>query len=321
MLKAVAAVLLLATPAFADTLVVGNKAEDSVSLIDLETGRERRRLETGSQPHEVAISPDGARAAVVAYGGTTIDIFDIASAKRTARIDLTPNRRPHGIAWLEDGRIIATTEGSDTVTVVDASAGRVLASIPTGQEGSHMLAVGPDARRAYVSNLGARTVSVLDLEKRAKITDLKAGEEPEGIALTPDGRQLWVANRASDNITVFDTATLKPIATIPVGDVPIRLAISPDGRTAVTSNLRDGSLTLIDVPTRKLTRTVPVSGSPEPQQVTILFHPSGERLFVAETGAARVAEVDLSNGRVLRRLPVGKGGDGLGISPIDVAAR
>lgn len=318
MLKALAAALLAASPAAASTLIVGNKAEDTVSLIDLESGRERARLPTGANPHEIAVSPDGRRAAVVAYGGTTIDILDVANARRSARIDLAPNRRPHGIAWLDDGRILATTEGSQTLTIVDPSSGR-LTAIPTGQEGSHMVAVGPEARRAYVSNLGARTVSVIDLEKRAKVADLKAGEEPEGIALTPDGRELWVANRASDDITVFDTRTLEPVATIAVGDMPIRLAISPDGRTAVTSNLREGSLSFIDVPTRKVARTVPVSGTADTQQVTILFSRDGRRLWVAETGAARVAEVDVGSGRVLRRLEAGKGSDGLGYTPVSVA--
>ena len=59
------------------TLLVGNKGEDTVSFIDLASGGELARLPTGRMPHEIAISPDGKQAAVVAYGGTTIDIFDI----------------------------------------------------------------------------------------------------------------------------------------------------------------------------------------------------------------------------------------------------
>lgn len=309
--------LLAALPASAATLVVGNKAEDSISLIDLASGRERRRLPTAAQPHEVAISPDGRQAAVVAYGGTTIDIIDVAGAERLRRIELAPNRRPHGIVWLADGRLVATTEGSSTLVVVDPAAGKVLAAIPTGQAGSHMVVVTPDARTAYVSNLGARSVSVIDLVAGAKRADLKAGDEPEGLALTPDGRELWVANRGGDEVLVFDTATLQRQAAIPVGDMPIRLAISPDGRTAVTSNHLAGSLSLIDVAARRVSRTVSV-GDPGTQQVTILFDASGKRLFVAQTGPGRVAEIDLASGRVLRRLAAGRGSDGLGISPVEV---
>ena len=309
----VALALSTALPAAAATLLTGNKAENTVSFIDLATGKERARLPTGPMPHEIAVSPDGRTAAVVAYGAKQIDLYDVAGAKHLRTIDLGTNERPHGIAWLKSGRILATTEGSSTLSLVDPKTGKV-DSVATGAKGSHMVAVTPDERRAFVSNLGSRNVSAIDLAKRAKIADLSAGEEPEGIALTPDGRELWVANRGDDMVIVFDVATLKPLATIQVGDMPIRLAISPDGRTAVTSDLLDGGLTLIDVKSRKPTRKLKVSGDPAAMQVTIMFANDGKRLYAAETGKAQIAEVDLATGKLLRTLAAGKGADGLGYS-------
>ncbi len=67
----------LPVPAMSQVLLVGNKGEDTVSFIALESGRECARLPTGKAPHEIALSPDGRQAAVVAYGGTSIDIFDL----------------------------------------------------------------------------------------------------------------------------------------------------------------------------------------------------------------------------------------------------
>src|SRR3546814_3885583 len=110
--------ILLAAPAAAETLLVGNKGEDTLSVIALDSGAELARLPTGRMPHEIAISPDGKQAAVVAYGGTTIDIFDIAKRTKLRTIDLSPNRRPHGLLWLSHGRLVATTEGSASVAVV-----------------------------------------------------------------------------------------------------------------------------------------------------------------------------------------------------------
>lgn len=302
-----------ALPAGAATLLTGNKAENTISFIDLATGKERARLPTGPMPHEIAVSPDGGTAAVVAYGAKQIDLYDIAGAKHLRTIDLGSNERPHGIAWLKSGRILATTEGSSTLSLIDPKTGKV-ESVATGAKGSHMVAVTPDEGRAFVSNLGSRNVSAIDLAKRAKIADLSAGEEPEGIALTRDGRELWVANRADDTVMVFDAATLKPLATIQVGDMPIRIAISPDGRTAVTSDLLDGGLTLVDVKTRKPTRKLKIGGDPAAMQVTIMFANDGKRLYAAETGKAQIAEVDLATGKRLRTLAAGKGADGLGYS-------
>lgn len=305
----------LGTSSATGTMVVGNKGEATVSFIDLASGEERARLETGDQPHEVAISPDGARAAVVSYGGTTIDIFDVASAARTETIDLSPNARPHGIVWTDDNRLIATTQGSGTLTVVDLSDNDVEA-IETGQDVSHMVVVSPDLSRAYVSNIGSGTATVIDLENGRKLRDLPVGAAAEGIALTPDGSELWVADRDGMKVTVFDTETFEIIAEIGVGVGPIRIAISPDGSRGFTSNYGDGTVTEIRGSDHRVTRVLSISDSIEAAQVTILFSEDGERLYVAETGTDTVAELDVASGEVLRRIDVGRQGDGLGISPV-----
>ena len=82
----------------------------------------------------------------------------------------------------------------------------------------------------------------------------------------------------------------------------------------MTSNLEAGGLTIIDAEKRQHVRDVILSGSREAGQVTILFSPDGARLYAAETGSNMVAEVDLVTGKVLRRLPAGKNGDGLAIA-------
>ncbi len=306
-------------PGMSGTLLVGNKGEDSLSFIDLRSGNEIARRSTGNQPHEIAISPDGRLAAVVSYGGQTIDIFDIAAMDRVETISLSPSRRPHGILWLDDGRIIATTEGSDNITIVSPPTGetqqREVSTIATAQKGSHMLVVTPDKSRAFVSNMQSGTVSVLDLVKMTKIADLSAGTEPEGLAITPDGATIWVADRQSDRLHIFDTATLKELDEIKTGKFPIRVAISPDGATAITSNLGDGALGLYEVAARKPKGAIKISGTAESQQVTILFSADGKNLFVAETGPDTIAEVDLSTGEVIRRFKAGADGDGLGIGP------
>ena len=302
-------------PAATGILLVGNKADNSLSFIDLESGRELGRAATGAMPHEIAISPDGRQAAVVAYGGRTIDIFDIASRTRLRSVDLSPNEGPHGIAWLSDGRILATTERSESLTIVDTNDGDSVRSIRTGQQGTHMVAVSPDRRRAYTANIGSGTVSVLDLEAGSKLRDLEVGGQPEGIALTPDGRTLWVGDLQGARVQAFDTVSLERLAEVRTGNVPIRVAASPDGHWIVTSNLGDGSLTVINARSREAVRTIEVSGEQPAGQVTILFSADGRRLYAAETGRSVIAEVDLETGTVVRRLPAGRQGDGLAIAP------
>ena len=295
-------------------LLVGNKGEDTLSFIDLASGGELARQPTGRMPHEIAISPDGKQAAVVAYGGTTIDLFDVATRARLKTIDLAPNEGPHGIVWLSDGRLVVTTERSQSVAVVDPTAGKVAASIPTGQQGTHMVAVGADGTRAFTANIQAGTVSVLDLKSGRKLRDISVGGNPEGITLSTDGRVLWVADLEGARVQAFDSNSFEKLGEVATGPTPIRVAASPDGRWIVTSNLGTGSLTVIDSASRTKVREIPLSGEQAAGQVTILFGPGG-RLYAAETGRDMVAEVDLGSGKVLRRIPVGKNGDGLAIAP------
>ncbi|MCA0210021.1 MAG: beta-propeller fold lactonase family protein [Proteobacteria bacterium] len=305
--------LSLAAPAAAETLLVGNKGEDTLSVVALASGEELARLPTGKMPHEIAISPDGKQAAVVAYGSTTIDVFDIARRTRLRTIDLSPNQRPHGLVWLSDGRLVATTEGSDSVAVV--APGDKLTSISTGQKGTHMIVVAPDGRTAYTANIGSGTVSVLDLRTGKKRRDLAVGGKPEGIALTKGGRELWVGDLNAPRVSIWDTKTGKKVAEQPVDPVAIRVLASPNGRLVATSNIAAGTISLFDAGTRALLKTIKVSGEEAKGQVTLLFSADSKRLYAAETGHDKVAEIDVASGNVLRRIAAGKNGDGLAIAP------
>ena len=305
--------LFIASPAVAETLLVGNKGEDTLSIIALDTGTELARLPTGRMPHEIAVSPDGSQAAVVAYGGTTIDVFDVAKRAKLRTIDISPNQRPHGLLWLSDGRLVATAEGSESVAVV-APDGK-LSSIATGQKGTHMVVVAPDGRTAYTANIGWGTVSVLDLTEGRKLRDLTIGGKPEGLALAKRGRELWVGDLDAPRVSIWDTRTGEKVAELPVDPVAIRVLASPDGKMIATSNIAAGTVSLFDAETRAPLMTIKVSGEQAKGQVTLLFSADSRRLYAAETGHDKVAEIDIASGTVLRRIAAGKNGDGLAIAP------
>ncbi|WP_310535170.1 cytochrome D1 domain-containing protein [Novosphingobium sp.] len=299
-------------PASADVLIVGNKGEDTVSFISLKSGKLCARVSTGKAPHEIAISPDGRQAAVVAYGGTSIDLFNIREQRLVRRIDLAPNAGPHGIAWISAGRIAVTFDRSNSVALIDPR-DLSFTSVATGQRGSHMLAVSPDGRRAHVANILSGSVTVIDLDRMVKLRDIATGGNPEAIAITRDGKDLWVGDHSGPRVRVIDLATGKLAATLPTDPFAIRLAMTPDGKTAVASNFQSGTLSLFDVRSRRPLRTIKLSGSAKAMQVTIAISNNSRLAYVAETGSDQIAEVDLRAGKVLRRIPTGRGGDGLAV--------
>ena len=186
----------------------------------------------------------------------------------------------------------------------------------TGKQGSHMLAVSPDGRHAWTTDLGSKTVTLVDLVTRRAPRSVGVGVEPEGIALSPDGKTLWVSARGSDKAFALDPVTLEIRREFAVGDFPLRIAVRPQGDVAVTSDLGDAALSVIDTATGTKIRTIALddrANAQARQQVTVIWSPDGQRLYVAETGTDTIAEVDYAAGAVLRRFQAGDGGDGLAI--------
>ena len=70
----------------AETLLVANKREATLTLVDPDTGIVRAAIPTGLDPHEVEVSSDGRWAVVSMYGtddepGSTITVVDVRAGK------------------------------------------------------------------------------------------------------------------------------------------------------------------------------------------------------------------------------------------------
>ncbi len=339
---ALAAALLaaaLAPAAHAGTLVVLNKSDATAWLLDPETGARLASVPTGEGPHEVDVTPDGRLAVVTNYGaktpGSTLTLIDLPKGVAAGTIDLGEHRRPHGVRVLGDGRrAVVTVEASQALLVVDLVERKVLAAIPTGEKVSHMVALAPDGRRAFVASIGSGTVTAIDLGKGEKTKTAKTGEGAEGIAVAPSGREVWVANRASDTLVALDAATLEPRRTIPCASFPIRLAFSPDGGTLLVSNARSGDVAFFDAKEGRELRRVrmPMAAATtdgrlfsdrfgrSPVPVGLLVPLPGNVAYVANSNADAVVVLDLATGAILRTLATGAEPDGLGWTLLRPAA-
>lgn len=308
------------SPAASDVggaLFVAGKFGNTLARIDLASGEETARVASCANPHELATSPDEQYVALACYGGRTVDIFRTADLDKVKSIELGEGARPHGIVWHANGDLYATAEGRQSIYwIKDPMGAAETFEYASGQRGTHMLAVAPDARHAWTTDLGSKTVTRIDLRTRRAPLSVEVGEEPEGIALSPDGQTLYVSARGSNEAYAIDPHTLDVRKTIPTGRFALRIVTRPQGDYAVTSNLLDGSLTVIDLDNFEPARTIAVSSPAEAEartQVTVLWSPDGERIYVAETMSNTIAEVDFARGEVLRRLPGEGGGDGIAI--------
>lgn len=318
------------------SLIVLNKSDATALVLSAADGSPRATLPTGAGPHEVAVSRDGTRAVVSDYGrataGSTLTVLDLEDLDVERTIDLGEHRHPHGIVFLDErSRVLVTVEDSEACIIVDVDDGEVVATLPTGQAGSHMVAVTPDAGRAFVANITAGTLSVLDVASGANLATIETAPGCEGVAVTPDGRRVWTTNRAAHSISVVDADSLEVVDTVSSGGrFPIRVEFTPDGARALVSNAASGDVAVFDVATRELVAKIPMRVTPRedldgrvfaktfadtPVPIGLLVHPDGTRAFVANTHADMVTVIDLDSLAIVDRLATGREPDGLGWTP------
>ncbi|WOO41116.1 YncE family protein [Rubellicoccus peritrichatus] len=309
---------------FGNTLMVGNKYASTVSFIDLNTAREVVQPETGGSPHELTLSPDKTELVVVSYMedgyiGQELNVFDVASTKLIKTISISPHKAPHGIEWIGDtDDVIVTTEETHDVIKVNIPEGKVVASVATDQIGTHLLALSPDAKTAYVTNRGSGTFCVIDVPNMQLLKTVKAGKGPEGVTVSPDSKELWIGNNQSENIFIYDTDTLKQIDTIDVQFLPIRVRFSPDGKVVAVADLHGNRIVIYDAATRKEIAAIDVASEGAIAPASLLFAPDGTYLYAGAQDGARVVEIDCKTWKVVRIFKAGAGSDGLAISPVSM---
>jgi YVTN family beta-propeller protein len=308
------------------TLVVLNKSDHTVSLIDLATKSSRATIPTGKHPHEVAMSPDGKTAVIANYGnaqepGSSLTVIDVPARKAVKTIDLGEYRRPHGVVWMTGDRVAVTVEGSRAWLIVNVSAGSIETAFETAQDGSHMVAVAPKAQRAFVTNIGSGSLSAFDLTTGKKLADIPTGAGAEGIDVSRDEREVWVTNGRADTVSIVDVASLQVRSTLASKSRPIRAKFTADGKYVLVSNATSGDVAVFDATAKKEIKRISMrldSGAQSrgPVPVGVLVSPSLSRAYVANTNADIVTVIDLATWTVVERLTAGKEPDGLGYSPL-----
>jgi len=314
-------------------LVVLDKADATLRMIEPNSGRVRDMAPTGTGPHEGAASPDGSLVVVCDYGdrtpGHTLTVFDPFARHVTATIDLSPHTRPHGIAFLDQrSTVLVTSETSKALLEVDLRARKVTRVIPSEAETTHMLALSPDHSRVFTANIRGNSVSAIDLPSGKLVQVIETGNQPEAIAVSPDGSEVWVGHNKDNKIVVLDAHTLEKKIEFACGEMPIRIAFVPNGKLALVSCAQSGELAVIETAGRREWKRIALprnaltpeelQGSAEAQEaaanplpVGVLCDPDGKFAYVACTGANQVAVIDLATLELKGLIATGQQPDGM----------
>jgi YVTN family beta-propeller protein len=300
-------------------LVATNQGDRDLSIIDPVAAKQLATVpEGGITGHEVATSPDGRTAYVPIYGssgvgkpgtdGQEMVVIDIASRTVTGKVDFGHGVRPHCPVYdRASGLLYVTTELDQTVTIIDPKTLKIVGTVPTGQKESHMLVISRDGRRGYTSNVGAGSVSVLDLPGRKTIAIIPISSESQRIAISNDDKMVFTSDQTKPQMAVIDTATNKIKTWIPLPAVGYGTSPTPDGRYLLVALPKANKLVAVDLATLQVVHSVDVPEDP----VKVLARPDGKVAYVSCSRAKQVAVVDLSQWKVDSLIDAGKGVDGL----------
>jgi YVTN family beta-propeller protein len=201
------------------------------------------------------------------------------------------------------------------------------------------LGVAFDARadRAFVTNAGDNTTSIIDAASGRLLRTLHVGAAPVGVAVDSRTGRAFVSNNGSNTVSIIDTHTGVVLGTRPVGWHPARVVVDErtgrvfivHGRGSTTGcggnlpNYQQAGVTVLDARTAAVLRSVPVGGSPfdddvgyaplinialdtRRDRVFVINQPRRDRHGVPVEGNGSVSVLDARSGALLQTINVGR---------------
>lgn len=232
-------------------------------------------------------SGDGQTWYLTCMGSSNIIVGDAATDKPLKAIEAPPPetpflRYPHGIALHEDiDRLLVTStvrpsdlgDPGDTITVIEASTGKVLSTHKVSLESSSSGAAPvevvflPDTNPpvAYITNMYGDTLwsATWDPDKESfsfrQVADFSAQDQHVPLEMVPShkGNRLYVTTAKPGYLNIFDISdpqNPKLKQAIPTAPGSHHLVLSPDERYAFVQNsflnlpeMSDGSISVVDL--------------------------------------------------------------------------
>jgi YVTN family beta-propeller protein len=309
------AIAACADPTPSPALLVLNKPEAMLAIVDPASGKVVGKVATGEGPHEITVSSDGKFAFVGNYGsgqtpGSSISVIDLVAQKELRRVDVSPLRRPHGIVYA-DGKVYFTSEMNRIVARYDPVANKIDWLMGSGQNTTHMVVVNKDASKIFTANIGSDSIALFERGANPLAwneTVIPVGKGPEAVDLSPDGKEVWTAHSRDGGVSVIDVAAKKVVQTIDINTGRSnRLKFTPDGKLVLVSDIEPSEVVVLDAASRKEIKRIKTGKNPE----GILMVPDGSRAYVALAGDDKIAILNLKSLEVTGHISPGAGPDGM----------
>jgi DNA-binding beta-propeller fold protein YncE len=290
----------------ADLAFVVNANDASLSLIDVATHQEVRRIPLLREPHHMALTPDHRSMVVGDTTGNALFFLDprTGAVQRQATIS-----DPYQLVFSPDGRFLTIAGlARNQIDIYDARSLALLHRIPARSMPSH-INYSPDSRRVFVSLQGTDRLIAIGTEDGRVLWSSKVGRTPAGV-LWNRGR-LLVGIMGEAHFAVVDPADGHVERTIPTGRGAHTMFLTHDGKLIYATDRVDGTIAVIDAVSLRVLRELHVPGGPD----DLDFAPDG-KIWASLRFAQSVAIIDPQTGAV-ERIPVGRSPHGIWLNTHD----
>ena len=187
---------------------------------------------------------------------------------------------------------------NQSISIIDPATMKIVGSVSTGQEQSHMFAISRDGRRAYTANVGPGTVSVLDLDGTESRYDYSGRRQIQRISLSVDDKLAFTSDVTKPQLAVIDTATNKVKTWIPLARAGLRIGAHARRKVAGHRSATGASGGVMDLSTMKVAHTIDLPARPQ----EVLVSPDNKVAYVSCDQSAKVAVINLSDWTVKKSL-------------------
>jgi YVTN family beta-propeller protein len=201
-------------------------------------------------------------------------------------------------------RVYAAEQFSNTVSVVDPAANKLLGVIRLGdpQPGNlsplyrgqvlvHGMGFSPDRRTLAVVSIGTNSVSFIDTATNTVKHVTYVGRAPHEAFFTPDGREVWVTVRGEDYVAVLDGITYAEKTRIKLPNGPGMQIFSPDGKYGYVCSSFNPETDVISVADHQIVGRVTQAS---PFCPNIAASPDGRQIWftLKDTGTTQVFDAN-----------------------------
>ncbi len=305
--------LLLVLPALVSTPSSGtaagvafvvNSTGASISVIDMSSRRELRRIPASREPHHLILSPDGKSLLVGDTAANQMLFLDPATGAVQRRVMVSD---PYQLGFSPDGKFLVVNGlARDQVDVYDAAAMTLIKRFPVASMPSHLV-FSPDSRKVFVSLQGSDKLAAFDLTTMTPLWTEPVGPTPAGVLWLHD--RVLVANMGGDFVAEVDPATGQVTNRIVTGKGAHNLFLSLNKKVLWVNNRASGTTVALDADTLKPIRTYAVPGGPD----DIDFAPDGT-LWITRRFAEKVAILHPETGD-FETIQVGRSPHGVWLNP------